>query len=184
MYKQLYRSKFSSFSYFSSNFFLGLGLSIKDKRWTKWGVRSLCQICAPLLGRRSCHVMSALTYPTKSERARIEQSARGSNRVPAVRTERPQTECHRIREYVYVEIRENVHNTLSTAAPQLNTSIVKRIWRNTKMHNTYHFLCIIFFLFFFFQFSDVASLASIPKRDLVLKWQHGFRICLNSFLKN
>jgi hypothetical protein len=79
----------------------------------------------------SCHVMSALTaYPTKSERARIEQRAGGSNRVPADRTERPQTECHRIREHlilVYVEIRENVHDTISTAAPQLNRPIVKRI---------------------------------------------------------
>lgn len=90
----------------------------------------------------SCHVMSALTYPTKSERARIEQSARGSNRVPADRTERPQTECHRIRQYpilVYVEILENVHNTLSTAAHQLNTK---------KYENEQY--VVIFILFFYF----------------------------------
>lgn len=77
----------------------------------------------------SCHVCTYVsqeirTRADRAERAWIEQSA------PRIEQSAPRqnaTEYARYLILVYVEIREKVHNTLSTVGPQLNTPILKRI---------------------------------------------------------
>jgi hypothetical protein len=130
----------------------------------------------------SCHVRTYVSYEIRTradraERAWIEQSARGSNRAPT--DGMPPNTRVRICRNTRKRTQYVVYSGPSTE--YVNSQANMKKYENAQYVS---FLVYHFFFVFFFQFSDVASLASIPKRDLVLKWQHGFRICLNSFLKN
>ncbi len=114
------------------------------------------------------HVMSCLHL-----RILGNPNARGSSRTrvdrtecPEDRTERPQTECHRIRALPNTRICRNTRKSTQyviysgPSTEYANTQANMKKYENAQYVST---VVILFIIILFFQFSDVASFASIPR---------------------
>jgi hypothetical protein len=112
----------------------------------------------------SCHVCTYVSYEIRTradraERAWIEQSARGSNRAPPDRMP-PNTRVPNTR--ICTNTRKRTQHVIYSGP----STEYANSQANTKKYENAQYVSIVVILFYYFiifQFSDVASLASIPR---------------------